>query len=679
MNFSQFKTAVGGQFETLRKQPLFRADVTGDDLWNTYINSFPPGTNPLVRVRTEHDCSCCRQFIRAVGNAVAVVNGKVVSIWDVEIPGEPAYQVVADAMAKLVKDKAIDNIFLHTERSAGTEKSFEQVLDKVQTWNHFHVQIPNDFVCRGVDIGPKRSEARALYDVMLRSLTEITDEAVDTVLDLIAQNALYRGTEHTFVVDSFRKLKAEFRKLEQRQATTAEKSAFVWSKINTVPASVAKVRNTSIGTLLIDLSEGLELEQAVRKFDAVMAPANYKRPTALVSKKMIENAKATLESLGLISALDRRYARLADINVNDIIFADRTARKSMIEGDVFDVLASETKVGRTPSLDRVDEIPVDKFMSEIVPRAQSVEIMVENRHISNLVSLIAPVDPTGGKLFKWDNNFSWSYNGDVADSIKERVKRAGGNVTGDLCCRLAWFNYDDLDLHMRQPNGEHIYFGHREDRSSGGKLDVDMNAGGGTTREPVENIFYTSRRKMPEGVYELFVNNYHKRESTNVGFEVEIDYLGTVRRFVYDKAVGSTKNVPVAKFRYTHAGGIEFLDSLPSTESSKTVWNVKTGDFAKVNVLMRSPNYWGDRGVGNQHYFFMLDGCQNDGTARGFYNEFLSEALTPHRKVIEMVGAKMRTEESVDQLSGLGFSTTQRADVIARVKGSFTRNVKIVF
>lgn len=426
------------------------------------------------------------------------------------------------------------------------------------------------------------------------------------------------------------------------------------------------------------LSEGLEMDQAVRKFEAVVAPANYKRPTALVTKKMIESAKKTLEELGLISALERRYARLVDINVNDILFADRSTRK-VISGDVFDSLNTKA-AGKSKSLDRVEEVSIDTFIQEILPRAESVEILVENRHAPNLVSLIAPVDPTANGLFKWGNKFSWSYSGDLADSIKERVKQAGGNVTGELLCRLAWSNFDDLDLHMHEPTGYQIYFGNKRTLSpSGGMLDVDMNAGAGTTRTPVENIFYTHRRTMTEGVYELLVHNYYKRESADVGFEIEFDYLGTVYRFVYDKAVTDRSFVSVVAFKYTHAAGIEIIRSLPSSVASKQIWGLKTQEFQRVNVVMMSPNFWGDRGVGNKHYFFMLDACRNDGQARGFFNEFLKESLTPHRKVIEMVGAKMRTEESAEQLSGLGFSSTQRNEVLVRVKGSFTRTVKVLF
>jgi len=132
--------------------------------------------------------------------------------------------------------------------------------------------------------------------------------------------------------------------------------------------------------------------------------------------------------------------------------------------------------------------------------------------------------------------FSWSYNGGVTDSIKERVKQAGGNITGDICCRLAWFNYDDLDLHMGEiHNSYEIYYMNKNYKSpSGGRLDVDMNAASGLTRKPVENIFYTSKQSIRNGIYQLSVHQFQKRETINTGFECEIDFLGKTYNFRHD-------------------------------------------------------------------------------------------------------------------------------------------------
>lgn len=298
-------------------------------------------------------------------------------------------------MAKLVKSQPIENVFLHTERTAGTDKNFQQLVDRVQIWQHFFINLPPAYVAKGADIGPTLSETRATHDVLLRSLTEITRDAVDTVLELIAQNSLYRGEEQKFAVEEFKKLK------EALDGTLGEnKDALLWTQIKTIPQSVSRIRNTAVGTLLVDLSEGKGLESAVGSFEAKVAPTNYKRPTALITKSMIEQARKKIDELNLTSALDRRYATITDITVNNVLFADRASRHAM-KGDVFSELAAQAPAV-VKKLDKIEEVPVEKFITDVLPRAESVEIMFESGHAGNLMSLIAPADPTA--LFKRGDN-----------------------------------------------------------------------------------------------------------------------------------------------------------------------------------------------------------------------------------------------------------------------------------
>lgn len=748
--FSVLKRAVAKQFEQMRPHGLFRVDVAKDLLWATYLAAFPEGTNPLYRERTEHDCTCCRQFVRVMGGVCAIVDGQLMSIWDVEQTGT-AYDVVASALTALVRDAVVQEPFFHTEKTVGTEKTFEAVLDSgamtaTRTWEHFHLRLPDACVAVGKGIGPRLADARATHDVMARSLQEITMDAVDSVLELIAQNSLYRGEEQKFAVEEFRKLKAAYGVEDDTRPSGVDigpevlkiadklygvlgsrdaeldraRDLFIWERQASIAASVARIRNTAVGTLLTDLSEGRDLEDAVSAFELKVAPANYKRPTALVTKAMIAKAKETLAGLGLTSALERRYAVLEDVSAADALFVDRGARRKALGSDVFEDLSSSTPE-RGRKLYRVEEVPVAKFLADVLPRAATLEVLLENRHAGNLVSLVAPADPGAGKLFKWPNGFSWSYAGDLADSIKERVKRAGGKVDGDFRASLSWYNYDDLDLHLIEPLskayehrlgagyrndgvGREIYYANRISlQDTGGQLDVDMNAGGGSsghgTRNAVENIFYPDKAKMLEGAYKLVVHNYRKMESQDVGFEVELEFDGVVRQFAYAKPVKDGERVTVAEFTYSRKDGVKIVDSLPSTQTSKNLWGLQTQTFCKVSLLTLSPNYWGldnavyERqgsggvkagqrefaGVGNRHWLFMLDGCRNEGTARGFYNEFLAAELEPHRKVFEMVGARMRAEEADRQLSGLGFSSTKRDSVTVRVGGATTRVVKVMF
>lgn len=665
LNFQTMQQAVAKQFKQLSGSRLYIVNLDKDKLWETYLNSFPAGTNPVYKTRTEHDCSCCQHFIKALGGVVAIKNGVLESIWDFVVDG--AYQEVADAMATFVKAHAIDNIYLHYERLVGTANSRQLLEDKsVKTWDHFYVNLPDAAMAAKDSIGTKLGEATATFDVMKRGLVEITLDAVDTVLDLIAQNSLYRGEEHKQAVVEFKKLQGRF-----LQCSEGARDLFVWENLH--PA--ARIRNTVIGTLLVDLSEGKELEDAVKGFESKVAPTNYKRPTALVTKAMIAKAQETVKELGLLTALERRYATLDDITVNNILFADRAAKKAM---NVFEEISSEAAVD-PKKLGKVEEVSIADFISKVLPTAQNVEVLFENRHAGNMVSLVAPVDPTAKQLFKWPNGFSWSYVGDLADSIKERVKQAGGNVTGDFRASLAWFNHDDLDLHLVEPSGHHIYFGNKVNHVTGGNLDVDMNAGYGATRVPVENITFPSRDRMQPGEYTLYVNQFAQRETQDVGFEVEMEFDGVVYGFSWPNVIKTGNNVVVCKFKYNRKEGLTILESLPSKQASKTVWGLPTQTFQKVKVVMLSPNHWDEKEVGNRHFFFMLEGCANDGVARGFFNEFLSESLTPHRKVLEVVGSKMKTEESAAQLSGVGFSSTKRDHLLCRVNGSFSRVVKVLF
>jgi len=672
--FKDIKTAIQQQFTQMAEgRELFRVDLTRDFMWVLYLASFPPGTNPIYKERTEHDCFCCRQFIKDMGNVVSIVEDQMVSIWDVDVP-EP-YQTVADAMAKEVKDRFITDVFRYREAYVGTDfnRTMENMSSEgidVITYHHFYLEIPLRFVSK--DFESALNSYRTSKEVFKRGLEEITLESVDIVFELIAQNSLYRGEEHRAVVELFRKHKRNFDILSGLEV----KDIYCW-KQSVALGVAARIRNTVIGTLLTDLSDGVELTRAVKSFEDKVAPGNYKRPTALITKGMIKKAQEKVEKLGLTASLTRRHAVTKDITINNVLFADREAKKQM---NAFDELATTTP--EKGKFDKVETVGIKDFLSDILPNVDKVELFLDNKHTGNLMSLIAPVNSDSKHLFKWDNNFSWAYNGEVTDSIKERVKSAGGNVNGILRFSLQWNeeNKDqkiDFDAHCIEPDGNKIYYPSAgRPHASSGVLDVDNIYPG--NKIAVENITHTNKAKIEEGVYTYLIHNYSRSKST-AGFTAEFEYDGVIHTFQYPKALFGDQKVSVLKVNYSKTEDIRIIESLPSTQVSKTVWSMLTQTFRKVSMIMASPNHWDDRVQGNKHWFFILDGCKNDTLARGFFNEYISETLREHRKVFEVLGSRMRVPESDEQLSGLGFSSTQRNNVLCRVSGSFNRVVKIMF
>ena len=86
-SFIGFKKALKKHFNEMQKDAacLFEVDLDKDQLWSTYLNSFPAGTNGIFRERREHDCNYCRQFIRNIGAAVVIKNNKMHTIWELNL------------------------------------------------------------------------------------------------------------------------------------------------------------------------------------------------------------------------------------------------------------------------------------------------------------------------------------------------------------------------------------------------------------------------------------------------------------------------------------------------------------------------------------------------------------------------------------------------------------------
>ena len=688
--FKDFVKAIQKNLQQMSKDSsrLFTVNVDTEELYNLYLDSFPAGTNEIYRERREYDCSCCRHFIRDVGNVVSIKNGELHTIWGINPVSDDKYNVVAAALDAYVKQKAVLGVFLKKEKRIGTPENREMLpTGKINKYEHFFVDLPEICIfkeCYGHTFEGDLSQFRDVRNVFKRSLDEISKEAVDTVLELIAQNSLYKGAEWKKQLTEFKNYQKEYGKL-----TDEQKELWVWEKSIAAGAVIGKIRNHSIGTLLVNISEGMDLDLAVRKYEQIVAPVNYKRPKAIFTKKMLENAKKTITELGYMDSLQRRFATLDDITVNNILFSNKDAAKRITGAmDLFDEMEQDVAID-PKRFSKVEEISAEDFIKNVLPVAKELEVYLENKHIQNMVSLIAPEIADAKTMFKWNNGMSWAYTGNITDSdIKENVKAAGGSVTGIVRFSIQWNDGNgkdnsDLDAHCLEPQGgDHIYFSHKISRYTGGELDIDITdpiyqckSNGGVV---VENITYPSKERMKPGTYKFYVNQYSFRNSQ--GFKAEVEVNGEIHSYEYNSPVRG--NVQVAEVVLDHDGNFKVIDKLPGNCAmiSKDVWGIKTLQFTPVSVVCYSPNYWDEqKGIGHQHLFFMLKDCINPEEPNGYYNEFLKPELEQHRRVFEALGSKAHVKDVDDQLSGVGFSLTKRNDLIIKVKGATERVLKVKF
>lgn len=684
--FLKFKKALQDHFNEMQKDVthLFEVNVDKDELWNTYLDSFPAGTNNIFRERREYDCSCCRQFIKNIGAAVIIKDNQVHTIWELEL-NDSTYQPVCDALDAFVKAHKVTDIYTTTFQKMGTDFNFEEINGRSHRWDHFFLELPSKFVNKSNSSNEEiKGQFRDTRNVFKRSLDEITMDALDTIIELINSNTLYKGEEWKTVLTEFKKYKNEYDKL----TSESDKELYAWEKSVTAGIAIGRIRNHSIGTLLVNVSEDMDLDTAVRKYEQIVAPSNYKRPKAIFTKKMLEDAKKTITELGYMDSLQRRFATLNDITVNNVLFSNKSAARRMNgANDIFGQMEKEVSVS-PKKFSKVEEISAQDFIDKVLPTAKEIEAFVENKHEKNFVSMIAPVNPNAKTMFKWNNGLSWAYSGNITDSdMKQNVKAAGGNVDGVLRFSIMWNegqnDNSDLDAHCKEPDGNEIYFGNcRKPGMSrcGGQLDIDIThpMEQMVGKPSVENITWADMSRMKPGVYKFFVNQYAARGSK--GFKAEIEFNGEIFAFEYNSPVSG--NVQVAEVTLDENGNFSIKEKLSgsSSISSREIWGVNTNQFVPVSVISYSPNYFDEQdGIGHRHLFFFLKDCINSEEPNGYYNEFLKSDLEKHKRVFEALGAKCHVENTDDQLSGIGFSMTKRAELVVKVKGATERIMKIKF
>ncbi len=688
---------------------LFRSSVSGNEVFDLYINGFE--NDPVFRDpnSSEHNCNLCKNFIRRYGNIISVnEDNKITTIWDnVE---ESDYYLSAKAISEKIKKAKIQDVFFETwnelnslnyESCKKTNSKFRLGIAKnvkrytkeeaekfgvvkpneIRKFYHLHLDIPTEYVdMTGKSVEAIMGEYRDAKNVFQRAMEEISEDTLKLVRDLINQGSLLDGQTHLYKIEQILPLKIQYDGLPK-----SEKDNWCW--VNSYKLPFAKFKNELIGVLCTELAEGKELNEACKAWNKRVDPANYMKATAPITKKQIAEAQKFVEENGYEESFNRRFATIDDIKVSEILHANAGDGK-VKKVSLFDNVKSTSTRHKRSEFDRVEEVSIEKFMSDILPTCTSVEVFLTNQQEGNLVSLTTANILDSKRIFKWDNNYSWTYNGNLAGKsmIKEAVKDAGGNVTGVLRASMIWnesgTDHSDLDLWCLQPDNQSIGYstGFRKDRGNSftsmtGQLDLDNTNPG--NKIGIENIYFKDLSKMKNGTYKFWVNQFSARGSK--GFKFEIEFDGELYTYVYDKAVSG--NVIVAEV-VLKDGKFGINHNLPASDGigvSKEIYGLETNQFHKVNLVCLSPNHWEGNNVGNKHYFFMLEGAKCPTSIRSFHAENLIPELANHRKVLEVLGNTTMIESSNKQLSGLGFNATVKDELIVKLSGSHKRVIKIKF
>ncbi len=696
----EFTKIIQAQFDKMcATGKLFRSSLSGQQVWNLYINGFEKKHNPIFRdpESSLHNCNLCKNFIRRYGNIVAIdENYNIFTMFDVDAPEE--FSSVANSISTSLKNAAISEVFFETfdelkslpyescnknneKFKLGIDKNVKRYTkeesekygvvkpDEIRTFTHLHLFIPKQFV----DMGTKSIEAimadyRDAKNVFQKAMQEISLDTLNLVKDLINQGSLLDGQAHLYKIEQIIPMKRQYDLLPSDKKDN-------WCWINSYKLQFAKFKNELIGVLCTELAEGKELNDACQAWNKRVDPANYMKAVAPITKKQIEEAKKFVEENGYEESFNRRFASIDDIKASEILHVN-VGKGEIKTLSIFDGVKSTSTRHKRSEFDGIDEVAIDKFMQDILPECTSVEAYLSNKHVGNLVSLTTANVKESKPIFKWTNNYSWTFNGNLAgkSQIKEAVKSAGGKVDGILRFSITW-NEDgrsivDFDAHCITPITE-IYFSHKQDALTMGWLDVDMIR---PSKLGVENITWQNKSQMKDGKYYFFNRNFDGHN--NSGFKAEIEIEGEIYSY---ECMGNIKGDTAIATVTLKNGVFSIEHHQKESYSSKELYGLQTEQFHKVNLVCLSPNHWAGNNIGNKHYFFMLDNCKCPVSIRSFHAENLIPELAEHRKVLEVLGNTTMIEPTTKQLSGLGFNATVRDELIVKLQGSHKRVLKIKF
>lgn len=660
MHFKDLNLLVQAKFDEISKDSkLFLVNVRKGVLWDHYLNNIP------AEIRQEYNCNCCRSFINKYGGLVSVDPSRyeIRSIWDVEVPApfdKPFKVMLEEVMTSSIRDPLVSPVSeLGVERSIGT------------TWHHFYLKLSPSQVWnkpRNITLGTELAKKNSTYISMKIMFQEWNSNVIENALTLIENGKLERPDQ---IKPILLELQGCF--LEYESLNPAVKDNYVRNLAETRPHLA--IRSHLLGEMLSLLASSTT-ERAKSFYNRQAAPDRYQRTTSAPSARQVDKAKQAFEERGLMPSLERKLATIRDIPLSACLFVDRTANTEVDTIDPFGSIQKEVK--KETKRPKGKPIGIEAFLSDVLPKANSVEVWVESDHYSNLSTFVAPVNPDSPNILAWDNNISYAFVGDAAGavSIRQKVRDAGGSINGKLRISLSWGegNSSDYDLKVIDPI-DTICFSRK--RGKYGYLDVDANAVS-IMKRPVENIIY--EKIVPQGNYTVEVNLYSKRREIPAGYTIEIAYEGT--SYFITKNTSPGRPDKVASFFITKDKKLEQLNLLrgdlvlstiePGIDKENNLWGVPTGSFQKISHLILSPNYWQEPGFGNKQYFFILPNCQVQDSVRGFFKEFIKPDLRQEfGKVFEGLGSStmIHPKKGDEQVTGLGLSANCKKTLIAKVDG----------
>lgn len=396
-DYARLLLAVRARFDAASNgERLFRTDAKG--LYTAFLAN-------LKSERRAHTCMACQRFVDLYGGLVAIdaAGNARPAMWDYRmVPG--FYQDSVAAMQVMVENAKVVAPFLHPTVILG-----EPVTGN---WTHFAVEQRGGWIWRHAVMSAEQGMAamKERFITVRLALESVATFQLEKARAILAADEINRSEKFTGPLEWLTGRHGEYYQYPNRAPRMRDNR--LWRAIAEAPEGFCHPRASVLWPLFEDIKAREPFDVIRGKFNAMVHGLAYQRSKADPAAQTIERAEKLFADLGLARALERRFARLDEV---ETIWTHRRSampRPAAGSGVFGRVKPAEGMLRPPPSR---PEVPLQtltwrKFTETVLPVAEAVDF--DAPAFGNYQAMTTAVYPDAPQLLKWPNPFGhYVYNG----------------------------------------------------------------------------------------------------------------------------------------------------------------------------------------------------------------------------------------------------------------------------
>lgn len=384
---------------------VFKSDVS--NLFDIYLENIPE------EARQYYKCNKCRLFLNRFGSIVIgdEKTGELKSLlWCNDLVKDttmPIFENAIKAMQEAVEKAPIKRLFLSDIGTLGTPQSNGHIHFSLDVRDIYSIKTKQDKTASKL-----MQDAENDYDRFKIALDTYSIETIQRALHLLKTEYVFRSTKFQSLVEKFLEIKIDI------EATKNEKVKNNIIRLNAIilPEGVKYIKKTVIGEMMDDLASDMSIDDVKRRFNSKVDDG-YQRPTEAASRNSMNDCEVYLGEHGLVTALERRFAK--DSDVLEKIWEPKVTEEEKKVGLFAKLEAKDDKVEEL----KMDEIRAsklitfEKFQAKVLPDAEGMEMFIRPDKQFGFCILTSQVHADANPIFKWDklerrNPVAWYHVGD---------------------------------------------------------------------------------------------------------------------------------------------------------------------------------------------------------------------------------------------------------------------------